>query len=268
MSPSKKQAQRAAARERYEKYLERRQRKLHRKQLVRRGLYLALAAALVVGLGFWGFSALGSDDEDDIAALVPSPTTSPTDVVAAKGCQPATVVPVTEPQQFDGAEQVLEPGPATLTLSTNCGDLSIALETKTAPKNSNSLAFLAEQGYFDGTACHRLTTQGIFVLQCGDPTAAGSGGPGYTTKDENVPADGVYPAGTVAMAEPSTGDAGSQFFIVYQDTTLPPSYTTVGQVTEGLAAVKAVAQVGVEGGGSDGAPAQPVVIDKATVTQP
>ena len=266
MSPSRKQAQRAAARERYEKYLQRRQQKLHRKQLIRRGAYLALAAALVVGLGFWGFSALGSDD--DVAALVPSPTASPTDVVAAKGCTPATVVPVTDPQQFDAPKQVLDPGPATLALSTNCGDLSIALETKAAPKNSNSLAFLAEQGYFDGTACHRLTTAGIFVLQCGDPGFGSGPGPGYTTTDENVPADGVYAAGTVAMAEPSTGDAGSQFFIVYQDSTLPPNYTTVGEVTEGLDAVKAVAEAGVTGGGSDGAPAQPVVIETATVTQP
>ncbi|MFZ0322683.1 MAG: peptidylprolyl isomerase [Actinomycetes bacterium] len=268
MSPSKKQAQRAAARERYERYLERRQHKLHRKQLVRRGVYLLLAVSLALGLTWWGFVAFGSSAPDP-AAAVPTPSaSSSTDTAASKICTPTTVSPIAKPKQFTGPKQVLKQGPATLTLATNCGDIDIALQTAKAPKNSNSVAFLAEQGYYDATSCHRLTTQGIFVLQCGDPTGTGSGSPGYTVADENVPADGAYPAGTVAMAEPSNGDAGSQFFIVYDDTKLPPNYTVVGEVTKGLAAVRAVAKAGVQGGGSDGAPAQPVVIDRATVTQP
>ena len=264
MSPSKKQAQRAAARQRYEKYLQRREHKLHRKQLVRRSIYVVLALSLVAGMSFWAYAVFA--DDTPTADATPTPTS--TDAVTAKGCQPATVVPVTDAPTFKSADQVLQPGPATMTLATNCGDIRIALDTKKAPKNANSLAFLAEQGYYDGSACHRLTTAGIWVLQCGDPGFGSGSGPGYTTKDENVPADGAYPAGTVAMAEPSSGDAGSQFFIVYADSTLPPNYTVVGEVTKGLAAVKSVALLGVTGGGSDGAPVQPVVIDSVTVTQP
>jgi len=265
VSPSKKQAQRAAARQRYEKYLQRREHKLHRKQLVRRTIYVVLALSLVAGMSFWAF-AVFADDNPPAADAAPTP--SSTETVTAKGCKPATVVPVTDVPQFDAAEQVLDPGSATMTLATNCGDIRIALDTKNAPNNANSLAFLAEQGYYDGSACHRLTTAGIFVLQCGDPGLGSGPGPGYTTADENVPADGVYPAGTVAMAEPQGADAGSQFFIVYEDSTLPPNYTVVGEVTKGLDAVKSVAKVGVEAGGADGAPVQPVVIDSVTVTQP
>jgi peptidyl-prolyl cis-trans isomerase B (cyclophilin B) len=128
------------------------------------------------------------------------------------------------------------------------------------------MLWLAGEGYFDSTVCHRLTTEGIYVLQCGDPTATGTGGPGYTVPDENLPAEGGvnYPAGTVAMANAGPGTAGSQFFLVYQDTTLPPNYTIWGTVTSGLDVVERIAGAGVSGGGSDGAPAAPIGIVTAT----
>ena len=105
------------------------------------------------------------------------------------------------------------------------------------------------------------------MLQCGDPTGSGSGGPGYTVPDENLPTEtGVnYPAGTVAMANAGPGTSGSQFFLVYQDTTLPANYTIWGKVTSGLDLVQKIASAGVAGGSGDGAPAQPVVIEQATV---
>ena len=104
---------------------------------------------------------------------------------------------------------------------------------------------LAEQGYFDDTTCHRLTTKGIFVLQCGDPTATGSGGPGYSFEDE-LDGSEKYPAGTIAMANAGPDTNGSQFFLVYEDTELPPSYTTFGTIDDaGLDVVEEVADAGV-----------------------
>lgn len=119
----------------------------------------------------------------------------------------------------------------TMKMATTCGEIDIALKTAAAPHTVNSFNFLAAKGFFDHTKCHRLTTNGIYVLQCGDPTGTGSGTPGYTIPDENLKdktlTGGVYPAGTVAMA--NTYDAttdkgrdtgGSQFFLVYQDSQL------------------------------------------------
>jgi peptidyl-prolyl cis-trans isomerase B (cyclophilin B) len=125
---------------------------------------------------------------------------------------------------------------------------------------------MASDGYFNQTICHRLTTAGIFVLQCGDPSGNGTGGPGFALPDENLPIEGPnnYPAGTLAMANAGPGTGGSQFFIVYQDTELPSAYTIFGRVTAGLDLVQKIAQVGVLGGGGDGPPAQPVMILNAT----
>ncbi|MFA7322965.1 MAG: peptidylprolyl isomerase, partial [Candidatus Nanopelagicales bacterium] len=154
-----------------------------------------------------------------------------------------------------------------ITLTTNCGPIVVQTLPKQAPATVTSEVFLAKKGYYDQTPCHRLTTDGIYVLQCGDPTGTGSGGPGYSVPDENLPqGTGVnYPAGTVAMANAGSGTSGSQFFIVYQDTTLPASYTIWGKVTAGLDVVKQIAAAGVNGGGADGPPLQPVVIEQATV---
>jgi len=153
-----------------------------------------------------------------------------------------------------------------ITFTTNCGDIVIALDPK-APKTVASMAFLAKSGFYDNTNCHRLTTQGIYVLQCGDPKGDGTGGPGYTVPDENLPAaaDNNYPAGTVAMANAGPGTSGSQFFIVYDNTSLPGDYTIWGTVTSGLDMVKNVAAVGTKDGSADGAPKQPVFIESATV---
>ncbi|MCZ3388560.1 MAG: peptidylprolyl isomerase [Actinomycetia bacterium] len=175
---------------------------------------------------------------------------------------------------YDQAGNTLPAGaPAELVLDTDQGPITIALDTKRAPNNSNSLAFLAGQGYFDNTACHRLTTDALYVLQCGD--RAGTGTPGYTTADENLPqADqtglATYPRGSVAMAEPSGGEAGSQFFLVYKDTQLPPDYTIVGQMTQGIDVVQKVAAGGVSPDSpnpTDGPPAKPIAITAARVQQ-
>lgn len=169
---------------------------------------------------------------------------------------------------FAAAPAVADLTSATITLETNCGSIAIETLPAQAPATVASEVFLANEGFYDLTSCHRLTTAGIYVLQCGDPKGDGTGGPGYSVPDENLPAEGTnnYPAGTVAMANAGPGTAGSQFFIVYQDTTLPSGYTIWGKVVQGLDIVTGIAAAGVEGGGTDGPPAQPVFITKAIVT--
>jgi peptidyl-prolyl cis-trans isomerase B (cyclophilin B) len=155
----------------------------------------------------------------------------------------------------------------TAVLATNCGNVTLALEAAQAPHTVNSFVYLAGQKYFDHSPCHRLTTSGIFVLQCGDPTGTGTGGPGYTIPDENLPG-ATYPAGTVAMAntgQPHSG--GSQFFLVYKDTQLPPSYTPFAKVTGGLDLLLQIAALGTTNGGPDGPPKGGVVIDSAVVNK-
>ncbi len=196
-------------------------------------------------------------------------TDAPTDAPVDPDCAPAPT-PRPDDLSWDAAPaNALEPGTAyTMTLATNCGDIVIETLPDLAPDTVNSMVFLTEEGYFDLTACHRLTTAGIYVLQCGDPAGNGTGGPGYAIPDENLPVEGAdnYPAGTVAMANAGPGTGGSQFFIVYENTTLPSGYTIWGEVTQGLDVVTGIAAAGVEGGGSDGPPAQPVVIETATIT--
>ena len=194
-----------------------------------------------------------------------SPSASPTPV-EVEGCGPAPTPP-TDPKSWDSAPAMaLEDGTDyKLVLATNCGEIVIAADAEGAPETVNAMLWLAGEGYFDSTLCHRLVTGGIKVLQCGDPTATGSGGPGFELPDENLPAeeDVNYPKGTVAMANAGPGTSGSQFFIVYEDTTLPPSYTIWGEVTSGLEVVEKVAEAGVAGGGTDGSPAAPIGIESA-----
>jgi peptidyl-prolyl cis-trans isomerase B (cyclophilin B) len=164
------------------------------------------------------------------------------------------------------SEAVAE-GEIPVTLQTSIGDLGLTLDAARTPCTANSFVSLAEQGWFDGTQCHRLTTRGIFVLQCGDPSATGMGGPGYSFADE-LTGDETYPAGTLAMANSGENTNGSQFFIVYDDTQLPAFYTVFGTVDDaGLEAVRDVAREGTADGGPDGTPATEVAIDSATVPE-
>jgi peptidyl-prolyl cis-trans isomerase B (cyclophilin B) len=162
----------------------------------------------------------------------------------------------------------------TLTITTNCGEIVISLLGAKAPITVTSIATLANAGYYNKSLCHRLTTEGIYVLQCGDPTASGSGSPtGWTGYiDENLPKAGAknYPAGTVAMANSGPKTNGSQFFLVYQDTQLGPDYTIWGKITKGLDLVQKVGAVGAyQMSGTqamyagDGYPIQTVEIVKA-----
>ncbi|WP_246142561.1 peptidylprolyl isomerase [Nocardioides rubriscoriae] len=151
-------------------------------------------------------------------------------------------------------------------ITTDVGRIPITLDAKQAPCTVGSFVSLAEQGYFDGVACHRLTTQGILVLQCGDPTGTGGGGPGYSFPDE-LSGTETYPTGTLAMANAGPDTNGSQFFIVYGKTPLPPSYTVFGTVApSGVKVVEKVAAAGVKGGGSDGPPKTPITFTKVAIS--
>lgn len=161
----------------------------------------------------------------------------------------------------------------TATLDTNQGELVVELDGEAAPQAVASFVKLAEDGWFDGTDCHRLTTAGIYVLQCGDPTGIGNGGPAYRFGPvENAPEDDLYPAGTVAMARVG-GDGesmGSQFFIVYEDSTIPSDaaggYTVLGTLVEGTDRVVRVAESGTITGDTDGRPALSVIVNEVSVS--
>ena len=153
----------------------------------------------------------------------------------------------------------------TITFNTNRGKF-VMKTNPDAPQTVEAQTKLVQEQYFDGTPCHRVVTSGIFVLQCGDPTGTGTGGPGYQLPDENLPDPVVnnYPAGTVAMANSGPDTAGSQFFIVYEDTTLDPGYTIWGEIVEGLDVVTNVAASSRKDGITDGEPKPKVTIESAT----
>ena len=160
-------------------------------------------------------------------------------------------------------------GTSTLKMSTTQGDLKLSLDRAKAPCAAASFTYLAEKKFFDGSPCHRLVNQPNFgVLQCGDPTGSGSGGPSYKYAEEVTPKT-TYPKGTIAMAKTNAPNTtSSQFFLCFVDTTLPPQYTVVGTVDQpGLAVLQKVAAGGIKGAGptGDGAPATPVTIKHLSV---
>jgi peptidyl-prolyl cis-trans isomerase B (cyclophilin B) len=187
----------------------------------------------------------------------------------ASGCES---VEAPDPREAESREAPTEPlDTATtyaLVVETNCGSFTIGLDLDTAPNTSASLVALANDGYFDDTIFHRIVPG--FVIQGGDPTASGTGGPGYSTRDR-VPANAAYDPGVVAMAkagnEPA-GTAGSQFFVVTgAGAGLTPDYALLGKVTKGMNVVQAIGELGDPASGGAGTPLQSVVIEKATVRE-
>ncbi len=192
--------------------------------------------------------------------------------VSAIKCAPTKAVGHTPPLVAP-AEKLLKRFPRTFRFLTNCGNIVVTTVGAKAPVTITQLTTLARGGYFNNSLCHRLTTKGLYVLQCGDPTATGGGGPSFAYRDENLPTESLnnYPAGTVAMANSGpgvngAGTNGSQFFLVFADTTLGANYTIWGTITQGLDIVKAIAKAGVKGGGADGTPNQPIAINRVIVT--
>ncbi|MER7460142.1 peptidylprolyl isomerase [Micromonospora sp. NPDC126480] len=207
------------------------------------------ALLLVVAGTVWLVSALGDDD-------------SSTDTAAPSGAAQCAFTPIPEDQRIPQIKDVGLPGNQqpnsgvqTLTIDTNLGQITAKVDRYRTPCTAASFNHLAEKNFFDNTKCHRLVTEGIKVLQCGDPSATGkgwretdgTGGPSYRLMEENLPTDKrpPYPEGVIAMANSGQpGSTGSQFFIVYGDSPLDPNYTVLGTVTSGMDIVKQVAAAG------------------------
>lgn len=230
----------------------------------------ALAALFLSVVLISGCSTTGVTDDQaaPAASAEPSQSASANAPAPATGgpCKPSSAVG--SPAKDVGApNDVLPAKTYTFTFETNCGEIVIEADAAKAPITVSTLAFLTKGGFYNGTICHRLTTQGLFVLQCGDPTGTGGGGPNFTFKDENLPAqvDNNYPAGSVAMANSGPNTNGSQFFLVYDDTTLGANYNLWGKITKGLDIIKSIAAYGTANGSGDGAPKATVEIMTATV---
>ncbi|ADB75774.1 peptidylprolyl isomerase [Geodermatophilus obscurus] len=272
--PSNKQ-RREAAQRRLQRQLERRA-ELARKR--RRNLLIGVTAAAVVLVvaTVLLITGIGGDDADPAAAEpTPAPTApaTPGVVDGSDGtCDWTPADTTANPNlQADTGTPPVEVAPAGTTevdITTNVGPIGLTLDNANAPCAVASMVYLAGQGYFDDTACHRETdSEGLAVLQCGDPSGTGAGGPAYEFPTQ-VTGDETYPRGTVAMANSGQGFDGSQFFLVHGDSQLPPSYTVLGTIDEaGLATLAAIAANGNDGsnGPGDGAPTQEVRIQSLTV---
>jgi cyclophilin family peptidyl-prolyl cis-trans isomerase len=227
---------------------------------------LALTAALLLLLA----AGCGkSNDKPKTSTTAGTSSTASTPAASSGGgCQPAKAT-------NKGAQHLAKPKtllprnkPATLVMTTNCGEIDIALDVKRAPRTASSVAYLVRKGFYDGLSFHRiakLPTGSDFVIQGGDPTGTGNGGPGYSVR-EKPPAGLRYSRGVVAMAkteiEPA-GTSGSQFFIVTaEDAGLPADYALLGKVTKGGDVVSKIAAVPTD---STEHPTQPVVITSAKI---
>ena len=301
-----KERERRRARERYERQrqiqLERR-RKLRQRSLI--GLAVVCVLGLVAGLTITfagGSKPTAAKKPKASASASPSASASATATAsAAVAKEPATHCTYTTSGVAAAAKKVSVP-PATpnykatytAAIKTNLGTINIDLLNSKATCTVNSFVHLASAGYFNATQCHRVTTVNpLYVLQCGDPYATattkltcssaakspGTGGPGYEFASENLPtgasSDGTvtYKAGTVAMANSDSPDTnGSQFFLVYKNSTLGPDYTPFGTITSGLDILQKVANAGTtcdntSGQAGDGAPKEKVVINSVTIKQ-
>jgi peptidyl-prolyl cis-trans isomerase B (cyclophilin B) len=250
-----------------------------RKAHVRNAVIASVLGVILVGsVALYTTDVLKGDDKKDNAGAEVSQSPSASPSKAPDPCEKPAAGKV-EKLTFKKEPAITIDKTATYTmdLQTTCGSIPITMDAAKAPHTVNSFDFLVNKGYLDHTKCHRLTTQGIYVLQCGDPQGTGMGGPGYTIPDENLKdprlKGDTYPAGTVAMANQfnaQTGEGknsgGSQFFLVFQDSPLPANYTPFGTISKaGMKVLTKIAKAGENTGAGDGTPNATVVINKATV---
>ncbi len=265
-----REQERARARRRAEKF-EAKQALKEREAARNRQVAVVVAAVLLVVAAFVFLTTqLGDDTTTPAAAPTTSgpssATASPVEGCTAAPAPPTAITKVAKPDKTTAAGKTY-----TAVVTTNCGDITLELDGAKAPQTVASFVALAKADYFAASPCHRVTTEGIFVLQCGDPLGGTGTGPGYSYGIENAPKDGTYPKGTLAMARTNDPNSNAdQFFVVYKDTKLPTEgggYSIFGTVTGGMDIVEKIAAAGVSGGATDGAPAAPISILKVAVTE-
>lgn len=254
---------------------------------------MTLLILVAIGGGIYLLTTAGGEDQEDLTAT-PTSEATPVPLVAQPvsgdkipmqrttplgdtvACEYPADGTAARPVDTPPTENVAAKGKVTITLKTNMGDIPMELDRSISPCGVNAIETMAKSGYFNDTVCHRITGGGLNVLQCGDPTGTGTGGPGFKfagewpVKDADLDANTpmIYPKGSIAMANPSDPDAnGSQFFLNWADSQLPPQYTVLGSMTDaGTKVVEDIAAKGIQGGGtSDGTPAEEVRIQTAEV---
>jgi peptidyl-prolyl cis-trans isomerase B (cyclophilin B) len=237
-------------------------------------LGVVLAMVVIIG-GFVGLTYALNKDSKTAASSQPSAQASPAPAALATpvaGCVAAPAIPNDKRTRTLPDKKIAAGKTFVATVMTNCGVITMELDGAKAPQTVASFLGLAESGYWADSPCHRLTTSGIFVLQCGDPTGTGQGGPGYGFGVENAPASSIFPAGTLAMARTSDPKSnGGQFFIVYKQTELndPTGYSIFGKITSGMDIVNRVAAAGAtpQDANQNTAPLQPISILAVNVTE-
>ena len=234
------------------------------------GAMLKRSAAIVACLSVLVLAGCGQENEDAPAdeATESTSTSAPEESGETASCD--------FPEDGQGAAKEVDPpeadvpaaGTVTATVATGQGDIGLTMDAGATPCTVASFVSLAEQGFYDDTPCPRIGDQeGFGILQCGDPTGTGSGGPGYSFADE-LSGDETYPAGTIAMANAGPDTNGSQFFLVFRDSQFPPSYTVFGTIDEaGVTVLEAIAATGNDNSNpaGGGAPNEPVQIESVTI---
>jgi peptidyl-prolyl cis-trans isomerase B (cyclophilin B) len=288
---STKDRQRALERARYERVqakMQKKRREAKRKQRV--AIVSSVAAIAVIAAVVGGVLATSGSSSPKPAAAASTASANPS--AAASASASPTSSAAANPLKYEASGTSAVKGITiptynaataeqtyTVTLTTNHGNIVFSADGKAAPYTVDSFVYLANKGYFNNTKCHRLVwSGGLFMLQCGDPTGTGQGGPGYTIPDENLASLGAanssgtvtYKAGTIAMA--NTGQAhtgGSEFFLVGENSTLAPTYTPFGTITQGLNILQGIGAKGAATADSNGntPPKEAVQIEKVTIKQ-
>ncbi|MEU1840662.1 peptidylprolyl isomerase [Micromonospora chersina] len=272
---STRERQRAAARARLEREMAERATKARKRRQTQAIVGAAAVLVLVVAGTVWLATSLGGDDKKQNTAGGDGFSQCVFNEVPKEG-RSKQIKDVGLP-----ATQQANKGTQTMTIDTNLGPVTAKIDRGKVPCTAGSFTHLASKGFFDNTKCHRLVTEGIKVLQCGDPSATGNGwrqtdgtgGPSYNLAEENLPTDKrpPYPEGVIAMANSGQqGSTGSQFFIVYGDSQLDPNYTVLGTITGGMDLVKQVAAAGDDGAfaqqAGGGHPKKEIVINKLSMS--